>query len=668
MAPTPPARRTRALWIAVLAALAAASPAQALRIVDYNLTNYPGVLFPARQPYFRIIFSQPTPSIPALSPDVVAVEEMISQAGVDSFLTNVLNVVEPGQWAATPFVNGNDTDNMLYYKPATVQYLGMWTFYPNPANHLRLVDVYRLKPVGYSDASAEFRVYVTHLKASSGTTNETQRLAEATGIRDSLNAMPPGTAAILCGDFNIYSGAEPAFTKLLESQAVNIGRLYDPLNATLGTWNSNAALGPIDTQCPCLTCPTGSGFSGGGLDDRFDMFLASYPFNDGQGLELLASTYKAVGNDGFHFNGNITDAPVLPEGATFANALWNASDHLPIRVDLRVPARIALGPGPVAFGSVIVGAPAAENVSVANPATPPAADLGYSLAASSGFIAPAGNFVVAAGSAPATHEVDMSTAAPGILNGTLVATSNDVDQPVASLALSGTVLDHAEASLDATDAVTTGALNLGTHPAGSFTPLVVDVHDRGWNPLKARLAVTGATITGGDGRFSCVGGFNPATAGETPASFSIQFDDTGADIDVPYTATLEFTTADEPLPGASTQATLTVDLSAMVSSGTTGTPAALPTVLRFYPPRPNPMGNVAWFAFDLPRPAPARLEIFDLSGRRVAVLASGEHAAGHVQIRWNGTDDGGARLESGLYFVRFETPGLSRVERIARLQ
>ncbi|HEY6866677.1 MAG TPA: choice-of-anchor D domain-containing protein [Candidatus Eisenbacteria bacterium] len=652
----------------VLVALAAASPASALRIVDYNLTNYPSVLFPARQPYFRVIFSQPTPSIPALAPDVVAVEEMISQAGVDSFLTNVLNVVEPGQWASTPFVNGNDTDNMLYYKPASVQFLGMWTFYPNPANHLRLVNVYRLKPVGYSDASAEFRVYITHLKASTGSTNEAQRLAEATGIRDSMNAMPPGTAAILCGDFNIYSGAEGAFTKLLESQTVNIGRLYDPLNATLSNWNSNPALGPIDTQCPCLTCPTGSGFSGGGLDDRFDMFLASYPFNDGQGLEFIASTYQSVGNDSSHFNGNITDAPVIPEGATFANALWNASDHLPIRVDLRLPARIALGPGPLAFGSVIVGGPAPRNVTVANPAIPPAQDLAYSLAASAGFSAPAGSFVVAAGSTPASHEVDMSTAAPGAMSGTLAVTSNDADQPVTSLALSGTVLDHAEASLDASDPVTTGTLDFGTQAAGSFTPLAVQVHDRGWNALKARLAITGATITGGDGRFSVAGGFHPALAGESPASFPIQFDDAGANTDVPYTATLEFTTADEPLPGAAAQAALTVNLSAQVSSGTTDAPPALPTVLRFYPPRPNPMGREAWFAFDLPRPAPARLEIFDLSGRRVALLAEGEHAAGHVQLRWDGTDDAGVPLQAGLYFARFETPGLRRVERIARLR
>jgi hypothetical protein len=102
----------------------------------------------------------------------------------------VLNVLEPGQWAAAPFDNGNDTDCGFFYKPAKVQFLGQWSFYPNPANLLRLVHVYRVVPVGYASGAAELRIYATHLKASQGF--ESQRLAEATGIRDSMNAMPPG--------------------------------------------------------------------------------------------------------------------------------------------------------------------------------------------------------------------------------------------------------------------------------------------------------------------------------------------------------------------------------------------------------------------------------------------------------------------------------------------
>jgi flagellar hook assembly protein FlgD len=79
------------------------------------------------------------------------------------------------------------------------------------------------------------------------------------------------------------------------------------------------------------------------------------------------------------------------------------------------------------------------------------------------------------------------------------------------------------------------------------------------------------------------------------------------------------------------------------------------------------MSDEAWFGFDLPHGAPVSLEIFDLAGRRVATLASGERGAGRYQLRWTGMNESGGRVQAGLYFVRFATPGLQRVERIVRL-
>src|SRR5207244_1771034 len=95
---------------------------------------------------------------------------------------------------------------------------------------IRLINVYRLKPVGYVSGAAEFRLYVIHLKAGSASTDQSRRLTQATTIRDSMNAMPPGTQAILVGDFNMRSNQESAYRKFVESQTSNVGRVYDPLN------------------------------------------------------------------------------------------------------------------------------------------------------------------------------------------------------------------------------------------------------------------------------------------------------------------------------------------------------------------------------------------------------------------------------------------------------
>ena len=92
----------RAPWARVivlsLLVLDLAQPAHALRIIDYNFLNFPGPSGPTREAYFRTIL-QP------YAPDVIVAEEMTTQAGVDEVVNNILNVIEPGQWAALPFVD-----------------------------------------------------------------------------------------------------------------------------------------------------------------------------------------------------------------------------------------------------------------------------------------------------------------------------------------------------------------------------------------------------------------------------------------------------------------------------------------------------------------------------------------------------------------------------------
>ena len=651
MAPEPRFRRLRgALVAAAVAAASAAKPAHALRIVNYNVTNYPAVLLAQRQPNFRIVLAP-------LGADIMTCQEFQSQAGVDSFRTNVLNVIEPGQWSSAPFVNGNDTDNAFFYKPSKVQFLGMWTFYPNPANQLRLVNCYRVKPVGYSDAAAEIRIYSQHLKASTGSTNVAQRQAEAIGIRDSMNAIPPGTHAILLGDFNIYTTTEPAFQKFLESQVDNDGRLYDPYNLS-GTFNQ-AAFAPYHTQCPCLTCPTGSGFSGGGLDDRFDMFLPTYNMNDGEGLDLVPGTYIPVGNDGLHYNLNINDPPVIPEGQAYANALWNASDHLPIRVDIQVPSRISVAGGPLAFGTVIVGAAPSQNLSITNPATLPADELDYSFTAPAGFGAPGGPLTLNAGAPAAVHAITMSTASAGNPAGNLSIASDDPDHPTTLIALSGTVLDHAAASLDSSAVVLGETVDFGDHPAGAFTDQLARVHDYGYDALQARLALSAGVITGGAGRFSIVGGFTPALIAGVGQSYELAFDDLGATPDSTYDGALTFSSGDEALPGAAAQPNLVVTLRARVTGGVTAVgDRATPRETRLLAPSPNPLVRATTLRFDLARAAHVRLDVFALDGRRVATVADRAYDAGRYSIDWNGRGAGGARLGAGLYFVRMSGTGL----------
>jgi flagellar hook assembly protein FlgD len=68
---------------------------------------------------------------------------------------------------------------------------------------------------------------------------------------------------------------------------------------------------------------------------------------------------------------------------------------------------------------------------------------------------------------------------------------------------------------------------------------------------------------------------------------------------------------------------------------------------------------------DLAVATTARLELYDLSGRRVAVLVDGPLASGTHVLRWNGRDPSGAPAGSGVYLARLVTPGVVRVAKAA---
>jgi hypothetical protein len=624
-----------------LSLLVAAAPAWALRVVDYNILNYPGSSGTVRAPYYRTILAP-------LHADVIATEEMSSPTGPSQFLNEVLNVMEPGEWATVPFIDGNDTDASIFYKPAKVSFLGQWAFYPNPANQLRLVHVYRIKPIEYVSAAAELRLYTAHLKASTG--YESQRLAECVGLRDSMNAMPAGTHALICGDLNFYTqAAEPGYAKLLESQANNTGRVYDLLPA--GAWHDGAAFAPYHTQSPCLNGTCASGAATGGLDDRFDFILPTYALITRHGLAVIPNTCIPVGNDGHHLNLNITDTPVIPEGGTYAIALKLASDHLPLRIDLQLPAQI-VADGSLAFGTVIVDATGqALDLNVSNPAEPPADSLNCILTPPAGFDSPSA-LAVAAGEA-ASVAITLDTTESGSRFGDLMISSDAPDNPTVLVGLSGTVLDHAIASLDSTTVVHNGAVNFGDHEVGGFATLPVGVYNVGFNPLQARLSLNDGVIVGGSGRFSLVGGFTSHLISGAGQHFLVAFDDSGAVSDSTYTALLTFSGTDEPLPGATVQPDLTVSLRARIIGGQSDvTEQSVPIATRLFAPSPNPLLDRTSVRLDLARPAEINLAVFDPSGRLVATLHRGPSSPGRHTISWDGRDDSGSHTRSGVYFLR----------------
>jgi hypothetical protein len=70
---------------------------------------------------------------------------------------------------------------------------------------------------------------------------------------------------------------------------------------------------------------------------------------------------------------------------------------------------------------------------------------------------------------------------------------------------------------------------------------------------------------------------------------------------------------------------------------------------------PNPFNPSTTIAFDLAKPASVRIGIYDVSGRLVRTLIDGSMAAGSHEVGWNGMNNAGTGVPSGLYFYRMTT-------------
>lgn len=70
---------------------------------------------------------------------------------------------------------------------------------------------------------------------------------------------------------------------------------------------------------------------------------------------------------------------------------------------------------------------------------------------------------------------------------------------------------------------------------------------------------------------------------------------------------------------------------------------------------PNPFNPVTEIKFSLAQAGEASLAIFDAQGRRVRTLLSGQQSAGAHTLQWNGRDDAGNGVASGVYFYRLHT-------------
>ncbi len=89
-----------------------------------------------------------------------------------------------------------------------------------------------------------------------------------------------------------------------------------------------------------------------------------------------------------------------------------------------------------------------------------------------------------------------------------------------------------------------------------------------------------------------------------------------------------------------------------------------PPAFSLWAASPNPFGERTTVRFDLARAAHVRADVFDVRGRRVAILIDSARPAGPGEVRWTGRDGNGHMVAAGVYFVRVEVAGEAQTRRL----
>ncbi len=83
---------------------------------------------------------------------------------------------------------------------------------------------------------------------------------------------------------------------------------------------------------------------------------------------------------------------------------------------------------------------------------------------------------------------------------------------------------------------------------------------------------------------------------------------------------------------------------------------------------PNPFNPVTSIPYDVARVGQVTLEVYNVQGALVKVLYRGRRAPGSYEAKWNGNNERGQRVSSGIYFYRLRAGGVSRTRKMILLK
>ena len=472
------------LALLLVLCLTAVSEAQ-LRVATWNCAALRGDLSAIRS-ILAEIAEDDTPGW-STPPAILILQEV--NEGDQVTVRNLLNTEVPGPtWRIATYTN-SDTGGAqacLYrgelLTESIVDHQDLFT------GAGRFSDRWRFT-IDATNGSTDFWVYSSHLKASPGSSNEDLRESGTQTILNNIATLPSSANIIWGGDFNFYSNSESGYNLIANTSGINA--ILDPLGT--GSW-SGSANAIKHTQSPRSTS-SNNGLAGGGLDDRFDFVFNSQETQNENGITLIPGTYRALGNDGQHYNvainsGNNFYFPgEISRSNLLADALHDGADHIPVVVEFSLPPigsvssdfdRVILGPNPQAPFKVNHTTPAV----VESGSSP----LEWTIEGGGGVNGERSGTTPVLGSTLTSLPVEASTVGPQ--SGT-VSLSSPVEGTggLGAYPMSWTCVRPSRASLSEDTFLPGGVISVSLEVSPDPVVLEIDIWNFGFDALQSRLFV-----------------------------------------------------------------------------------------------------------------------------------------------------------------------------------
>ena len=83
---------------------------------------------------------------------------------------------------------------------------------------------------------------------------------------------------------------------------------------------------------------------------------------------------------------------------------------------------------------------------------------------------------------------------------------------------------------------------------------------------------------------------------------------------------------------------------------------------------PNPFNPETTFSYSLPKDGKVSINIYNLKGQKVKTLINGYYKSGHYTSVWNGKNNNGKSVSSGVYFYKLKTKDKTIIRKMMLLK